>query len=110
MSEPIRLQRKRTKGFKLVSPNGLENVFVGRPSKYGNPYQIGKRYDGLAVNNNKDAVDLFEIMWMDAKPEDILKLQVELKDKNLVCWCDLDKPCHADILLKIANKEVNNHV
>lgn len=105
MENPIRLQRKRTKGFKLVSHNGLENIMVGRPSKYGNPYQIGKKYQGFLVENNKDAVDLFEIMWLEAKQEDIQKLKEELKGKNLVCWCDLDKPCHADILLEIANKE-----
>lgn len=104
--KPIRLQRKRTKGFKLVSPNGLENVIVSRPSKYGNPYSIGKKYQGFLVKNNDDAVSLFEDMLLGANEESLNKLKEELKGKNLVCWCDLDKSCHADILLKMANDEV----
>jgi hypothetical protein len=27
----------------------------------------------------------------------------DLKGKNLACWCSLDKGCHADILLELAN-------
>jgi len=40
MSTPIRIQRKRTKGFKLESPNGLPIVYVGRGSKWGNPFRV----------------------------------------------------------------------
>jgi hypothetical protein len=27
-----------------------------------------------------------------------------LRGKNLACWCKLDAPCHADVLLELANK------
>lgn len=26
-----------------------------------------------------------------------------LRGKNLACWCALDQPCHADVLLEVAN-------
>lgn len=55
----------------------------------------------------KDCIELFE-KWITHKlfisnlssVPDVSKL----KGKNLACWCPLDKPCHADILLKIANE------
>lgn len=37
------------------------------------------------------------------KPPTIARIQAELRGKNLACWCSLDQPCHADVLLKIAN-------
>lgn len=27
----------------------------------------------------------------------------ELRGKDLACFCPLDKPCHADVLIEIAN-------
>lgn len=70
-------------------------VFIGRPSKWGNPFSIGK--DG----SRKDVIEKYQ-QYMDNNPE--LKQLVinELRGKNLVCFC---KPlaCHGDILLKIAN-------
>jgi hypothetical protein len=31
----------------------------------------------------------------------------KLRGKNLACWCPLDQPCHADVLLELANQEVS---
>ena len=49
------------------------------------------------------AVALFE-KWLTMGGKHIAKAaKIELRGKNLACWCPLDGPCHADILLKIAN-------
>lgn len=72
-------------------------VYVGRPSKWGNPYEIGR--DGTRNQVIKKYMDWIEIRGMlqaDAK--------AELCGRDLVCWC-VPLPCHADILLEIANGE-----
>lgn len=98
MSEmkPQRIQRKRTKGWRMP-PN---TVYVGRGSKWGNRYQV---HDG----NYEWAVRLFDRYLHETCEGDALRRQAEkeLRGKNLACWCPLDKPCHADVLLKIANEE-----
>jgi hypothetical protein len=94
---PVRLQRRRTKGFKLISPNGLENIYVGRGTKWGNPYLIKKESDrGISLENYEKAIE----SKLKADPNFL----DELKGKNLVCWCGKDVECHADILLELANK------
>jgi hypothetical protein len=76
----------------------LENsVYVGRPSKFGNPFEIGK--DG----NRKQVIAKF-VGWLSKNPELIEQAKRELAGKNLICWC-APKECHADILLRIANAE-----
>ncbi len=103
---PVRIQRKRTKGFRLqdASPNGLPVVYVGRPSKWGNPYTGATALDDFTkwASNKRLRGDLHE-----------------LRGKNLACWCKLCErhrdgkplgvecsdcvPCHAEILLEISN-------
>jgi hypothetical protein len=70
-------------------------VYVGRPTKWGNPFKIGPR----ELN-----VQMYET-WILTQPQLMADLH-ELKDKDLVCWC-APLPCHADILLKLAN-EINS--
>lgn len=92
---PIRIQRKRTKGWKLVSPNGLPVVYVGRGTDWGNPFR-------LDTYGRADAVSAFR-EW--CHPDSALGEAARriLRGKNLACWCALDQPCHADVLLEIAN-------
>jgi len=99
--KPIRIQRQRTKGWKMP-PN---TVYVGRPTKWGNPHRIGR--DGTAlecVEKYRRTID--GNIWTTPNRHDIRLL---LRGRNLACWCPLvDKdgnhvPCHADILLEIAN-------
>ena len=66
-------------------------VYVGRPSKWGNPFTIGR--DGT-----REEVITKYLHWL---PDSGLN-PAELEGKNLVCWC-APLPCHADILLKLAN-------
>lgn len=72
-------------------------AFIGRPTKYGNPFIIGR--DGTreeVINKYKEYIEGDEALKKEAKKE--------LKGKNLVCFC-APLPCHGDILLKIVNEE-----
>jgi hypothetical protein len=95
---PKRIQRKRTKGWRLP-PN---TICVSRPSKWGNPFRL---QDGYTA---QEAVDLFRA-WLDEdiyiNPENLIDLRSELGGKNLACWCQFGEPCHAVVLLKLANDE-----
>lgn len=103
--KPIRIQRKRTKGWKMP-PN---TVYVGRPSEFGNPYQVGELHNSKYPVTIEQAIAFFrlDIEQYDAvfHGEKSAWIRGKLKGKNLACWCPLDKPCHADILLKIANEQ-----
>jgi hypothetical protein len=79
-------------------------VYVGRPSKWGNPYKIGQLYDGIRLNR-QHCINLYESWLLESVPTPIKdKMLAELKGKDLVCWCS-PEPCHADVLLELANKE-----
>src|SRR5271166_4447220 len=105
MNKPKRVQRKRTKGWKMP-PN---TVYVGRPTQYGNPCKVGDWSIGFTERQTAEAaVNIFRTQAT------ILhnRLAMEaLRGKNLACWCPLvDKdgnpvPCHADVLLEIAMVE-----
>lgn len=71
-------------------------VYVGRPTIWGNPYVIGR--DG-----DRDEVIRKYREYVTHRP-DLLARLPELRGKDLVCWC-APKPCHADILLELANSE-----
>ncbi len=86
---PQRIQRKRTKGWRM--PAGA--VYVGRGSKWGNPYKIGTCF----IADAESAVMAFRANLP------IGKFAQELRGKDLACWCALDQPCHADVLLEEAN-------
>jgi hypothetical protein len=98
---PVRVQRKRTKGFNLqeASPNGLPVAYVGRRTKYGNPYRIGEIFHGEPLTR-KECVRVYEL-YLRQRLKNEPNFLDELKGKNLACWCPLDKLCHADVLLKV---------
>ena len=97
MKNPVRMQMKRIKGFRLQEEsqkiNGLPAVLVSRPSKWGNYVGLDKYEAAIRqlIDNHYSDFDI-----------------AELKGKNLACWCRVDQECHADILLKIANEKVND--
>lgn len=70
-------------------------VYVGRPSVFGNPFVVGK--DGT-----REQVIKFYETWVHDQPRLIDHIKKTLKGKDLVCFC-APLPCHADVLLKIAN-------
>ena len=93
---PKRIQRKRTKGWKMPE----EAVYVGRPTKWGNPFKVGREGDAeMCVALYRRMVTEENIWTMPNKQG----IKDELRGKDLACWCALDKPCHADVLLEIAN-------
>lgn len=72
-------------------------VYVGRPSDFGNPFSI------KSTGSRTEAIKRFEKL-VNNKQEFKQQIKNELRGKNLLCWCTPD-PCHADILLKIANED-----
>ncbi|KQU79844.1 hypothetical protein ASD00_36175 [Ensifer sp. Root31] len=121
--EPVRLQLSRSKGFNLqrhsVEANGLPAFNVARPSRYGNPVTqqdfidlqgIWKEMGRKPIEGTwqQHAVRCFDA-WLGGeiaemgKPPTAAEIRRELKGKNLACWCKPGEPCHADILLEIAN-------
>ncbi len=76
-------------------------VYVGRPSKWGNPYLIGR--DG----SRKRVIERYQerlgfLLTQPGSRASLLKDLADLKGKDLVCWCT-PLPCHADVLLELAN-------
>ncbi len=70
-------------------------VFIGRPSKWGNPYHMGP---GMS---RSDAVKAYELYLL--SNEELMRSLIELRGKDLVCFC-APQACHGDVLLKYANK------
>lgn len=89
---PRRYQRSRRKGAHL--PAGV--VVVTRPTKWGNPHPLSlgraeavRRYrDDLVAGRLRVTVD---------------DVRRELRGRDLACYCPLGEPCHADVLIEIAN-------
>jgi hypothetical protein len=72
------------------------DVYIGRPSKWGNPFILGK--DGT----REEVIRKYE-EWLQTKPELIEAAKVELKGKRLGCYCH-PRPCHGHVLARIANE------
>jgi hypothetical protein len=105
---PERIQLRRVKGWKM--PENAVNV--ARPGPWGNPFIVGR--DGT----REECVRLYELLLsglvcLTKQPSGADQIAArdyvaghlsELTGKDLACWCRLDgKPCHADILLRLAN-------
>lgn len=108
MITPKRIQRKRTKGWRMP-----ENaVYVGRPTKWGNPFMVVDVLEAYCGNEREARADCVrsyrEYLLRDDGAYIRLASAVdaarELRGKDLACWCPLDQPCHADVLLELANR------
>lgn len=71
------------------------DVYVGRPSSFGNPFVI-------EIDGTREEVIQKYREWLMSQPELIEKVKLELKGKILGCWC-APLACHADVLLEVAN-------
>lgn len=151
---PVRVQRQRTKGWRMPE----NTVYVGRGSKWGNPYKVGEtktrspgalrpwidwEHEGRAGKPVGERVPFYHldnsVTWhqieyataaqcvelyrqdigvapntrlnvasgKDWEATYVARVKAELAGKNLACWCPLDAPCHADVLLEIANPKEN---
>jgi hypothetical protein len=99
---PQRYQRRRAKGFHL--PEGV--VCVTRPGRWGNPFSSAAEFDrvlGLILEGRTQTqIDIRATLYLAMKR--IADSIHELRGKDLACYCGLDKPCHADSLIKYANR------
>ena len=122
-SGPVRVQLSRRKGWRMPE----NTVKVSRPGRWGNPFQVALLGQKLAVDMFRDLMigffDPFKLKRLSdedfavvyaAKNAWAKRLNYgleyraaarhELRGKNLACWCALDQPCHADVLLELANR------
>lgn len=118
-AHPMRIQRKRTKGWRM--PEG--SVYVGRPTIFGNPWTLEKTLaSGLFKPECCREVCVYEYRgWLTysrsphsehcgiyfelrEQREKILAAIPSLRGKLLACFCPLDRPCHADVLAELANQ------
>jgi hypothetical protein len=112
---PERIQLRRTKGWR--KPEGA--VIVARPSKWGNPFTIAMAMEAEYDNPRRACVSHFTA-WIegDDSYQDVYQLgscsfdrrwmRAHLRDltgRDLACWCPLTEPCHASVLLELANQE-----
>lgn len=105
MTKPIRVQRKRTKDWKMPK----NTVAVGRGGYFGNPFRGEHAANGYrrwlmgtmsrAEFERRKTIPL--VMVFDRK--NVLRELPRLRGKNLACWCGLEAKCHADVLLELAN-------
>lgn len=124
MSDPIRIQLSRAKGWKMP-PN---TVKVDRTTKWGNPFKVTPKQDAKAVVGAFNSIlrgpqsKVFDACKLPEGGIDalgglrllmyrnhLLSELEELRGKNLACWCKIGAPCHADVLLKLANKAPRPH-
>lgn len=83
----------------------VEAIYVGRPTKWGNPCRVLAPRDDSGMWAWKAAVRIYKRMLRSGElPVSTKDVKAELRGKDLACWCPLNQPCHADILLEIANR------
>jgi hypothetical protein len=91
---PSRIVLRRTKGWR--KPPGA--VTVARPTRWGNPFRIG------ADGDRTTTIARYRAALRDGRLDfTVDDVRAELAGRNLACWCPLDEPCHADVLLEVAN-------
>ena len=78
-----------------------ETIYVGRPTVWGNPYRVGSKLLNGETLTAEKAVALYRQHVREVF--DLRTIRSRLGGKNLACWCALDRPCHADVLLGLAN-------
>jgi hypothetical protein len=102
---PQRVQLRRTKGWR--KPEGV--VVVDRRTRYGNPF-TGDGDRALAVDRFREWITDDRTIVVrgpdgyDWYNHGIFAPKLEhLRGRDLACWCPLDQPCHADVLLEVTN-------
>ena len=115
--KPQRIQLKRTRGWKMP-PN---TVSVARPGPWGNPWKIGLvacgcrsagecNHNSFRAETAAQAVEFYRD-WINMrlsgpKASGLRGKLAALKGMNLACWCKPGSPCHADVLLELANRNL----
>lgn len=111
-NKPHRVQLSRRAGWRMPE----NTVKVDRTTEWGNPFRVDDEPSVKLLNKWEwrlshwfapcesvaQAVERFELcLCRDGASLHVVR--AELAGKNLACWCALDKPCHADVLLAVAN-------
>lgn len=111
---PKRIQMTRQKPWRADNPDA---VIVARPSKWGNPWKVGepsaywmgpglsspRRPNPVPLMDAREVTDIFRgAISAGALPYTREDLD-EIVGKDLACWCKIGDPCHADVLLELAN-------
>ena len=117
---PQRVQLRRTKGWR--KPEGA--IVVSRPSKWGNPWRVSNEAgtwdvtigaETVAIRINQadaiaEAVRLHREWYLGLGVHRSIRelragvIRNSLGGRDLACWCPPDQPCHADVLLELANQ------
>ena len=113
------MQLSRQGGYNLQAAlqalNGLPAKRVTRPGRWGNPFSIEETATKYGLDHDAaqaKAVALFA-EWLagtiantlsPGPPPSRAEIRAGLGGHNLACWCRSGTPCHADILLSIANE------
>lgn len=111
-AQPQRIRLSRAKGWRMPE----NTVKVDRSTRWGNPFIVG--HDGTAI----ECLYLYTMLTtgllvVSCKPDCVRRQQAAvealkaeaaaafatLRGKNLGCWCRYGAPCHADLLVFIAN-------
>src|SRR4051812_6131954 len=93
---PKRIQLSRKKGWRL--PAGV--IVVARPTRWGNPFHAkkpGPESRAVAVARYR------KWLFSPAGKNTLMAAKEVLAGRDLACWCPLDGPCHADVLIEVAN-------
>lgn len=80
---------------KVGKRSSATQLFIGRPSKWGNPFAIGR--DG----SRADVIAKYRA-WIGAQPA-LMNALDELRGRDLICWC-APLACHGDVLIELANR------
>lgn len=112
MVEPRRIQLSRAKGWRMP----MSARKVDRSTPWGNPFGLTQLYHTfgqrglpapcipLRIAPGLDrSLDMY-VAWLAAKLSDDPDFLAPLRGRDLACWCKLDAPCHADVLLRLANQ------
>lgn len=89
---PQRLQMRRTRGWRKPP----DAIYVGRPTKWGNPFRVDELGRAEAVRRFR--------AWIEADAALRAQARAELRGRDLLCWCPIDEPCHADVLVDVSNQ------
>jgi hypothetical protein len=123
-----RIQRSRARGWRMP----VLARYVGRPTYWGNPFIIGattpsdwhEPFANIEVADRAHAVKLLRdyLSWRRQQCEQTpgwhspigprfpweSQIRAVLWGRDLACWCPIGEPCHADVLIEIANPEAAN--
>lgn len=107
---PKRVQLSRRRGWRMPP----DTVKVDRSTRWGNPFRVGVDGDAarcVALYRDLMAGKPIDETAVQASPACMVYAQLqrvrlgELRGKDLACWCKPGEPCHADVLLELANDE-----